>query len=71
MASMRMVCNTNSSTMVGDTALSLSSMGISPNANDGDSNSDVNPYAVVKNAYESVYAILILTQQLPADSTAN
>ena len=63
--------NTNSSTMDGEIALSLSSMGIFPNANDGDSNSDGLPYAVVRNAYESVYAILILTQQLPADSTAN
>ena len=60
--------NTNSSTMVGDTALSLSSMGISPNANDGDSNSDVNPYDVVRAVYESVYTIL--TQRLPSDSTA-
>ena len=60
--------NTNSSTMVGDTALSLSSMGISPNANDGDSNSVVNPYAAVRAEYERVY--VLFTQELPSDSTA-
>jgi len=67
-----MECNTNSSTMVDETALSLSSMGISPNANDGDSNSDVNPYDEVRAIYKSVYARLmdLFMRQLPPDSTA-
>ena len=63
MASMSMVCNTNTQEEV---VIVLTAMEISPNANDGYSN--FNPYAAVSTTYEQVYASV--TPELPSVSTA-